>query len=66
ENTDAFITECSSLSNQLEGHLNYELLLKKQRLLKTNRLLLTHMGNEVINSDEVTFQKLEDGLKVII
>jgi ribonuclease BN (tRNA processing enzyme) len=49
--TDYFICECSYYSTQMNGHLNYLELDKKLRDLTTKKILLTHLGSEML--DEV-------------
>jgi ribonuclease BN (tRNA processing enzyme) len=61
KNTDLFICECNFYSTENEGHLLYKVLEEKKALFKSNRLLLTHLGDEMLNKlSEVDLEICED------
>ncbi len=61
KNADLFICECNFYSGEFEGHMNYKLLENKQNLFKCNRLLLTHLGNEMLSRmQEINMEVCED------
>jgi ribonuclease BN (tRNA processing enzyme) len=61
KNTDLFICECNFYSTENEGHLNYKKLEEKKGLLKSNRILLNHMGDEMLNKlQDVDIETCED------
>jgi ribonuclease BN (tRNA processing enzyme) len=61
KNTDLFICECNFYSNEHEGHLNYRILEKKKGLLKSSRMLLSHLGDEMLNKvQDVELEVCED------
>lgn len=64
EDTDLFICECNDFKKQqFDGHLNYSKLLKKQRLLKTKRLIINHLGPEMLqNRADLAIETAHDGL----
>ncbi len=55
-NSDIFICECNYYESKVSGHLNYEILKDKLKKVKSRRVLLTHMGAEMINSDQVAHE----------
>jgi ribonuclease BN (tRNA processing enzyme) len=48
EGTDLFVCECSTLHPKGRHHLSYEVLQTKLPLLRTRRLLLTHMEEDML------------------
>lgn len=61
KNTDLFICECNFYSTENEGHLHYKLLEEKKSLFKTNRLMLTHLGSEMLSKlDEIDLEICDD------
>jgi ribonuclease BN (tRNA processing enzyme) len=59
--TDLFICECSFFDTRLSMHLDYPTLLHNRDRLKTKRLVLTHLGQEVLaRKDEVVLDIAED------
>jgi ribonuclease BN (tRNA processing enzyme) len=61
---DLFICECNFLDNQAFGHLSQKELLSKRNELKCDNIWLSHMGNEVLNDQGATFNKLSDGMVI--
>jgi ribonuclease BN (tRNA processing enzyme) len=65
EETDLFICECSFFQTRLPCHLDYRRLLENRERFKTGRLILTHLGQEVLSrSDEVEDEMAHDGLTI--
>lgn len=65
EGTDLFICECSFFESRFPFHLDYPRLLENRERLHTRRLILTHLGQEVLSrSDEVKLEMAEDGLEI--
>jgi len=62
--SDIFIIECNFLDQQSKIHLDYQTILKHLPQLKAKKILLTHMGMEVINQGNIALEKLSDGLKL--
>lgn len=62
--TDLFICECNNLKGDSPGHLGYETILDKMDLLKTKRLLLTHMGQEMLLRPNLELERLYDGMEL--
>lgn len=61
KNADIFICECNFYSTEHEGHLNYMLLKEKTSLFKCNKILLTHLGDEMLNNlDQVDLEIIEE------
>jgi ribonuclease BN (tRNA processing enzyme) len=65
KDTDLFICECNNLNEDSPGHLSYKTIISKADKLKTKRLMLTHMGSEVIAVPKMHFERLEDGMEVV-
>lgn len=66
QESDAFVIECNNYLNDSPGHLSYQNILDRIHDLKTKKLLLTHMGTEVIDAQTIEFTRLEDGMIIEI
>lgn len=67
EGTDLFICECSFFETRFPFHLDYPRLLENRERFHTKRLILTHLGQEVLSrSDEVEYEMAQDGLVIEI
>lgn len=64
EDSEIMICECNNLDKESPGHLSYRTLVDKQGLLPVKRLLLSHMGPEVLAAEGLIFEKLQDGQKI--
>lgn len=62
--SEIMICECNNLDVESPGHLSYQTLLEKRAILPTKRLLLTHMGSEMLAAEGLEFEKLEDGQQI--
>ena len=62
--SDLFICECNFLDQVSFGHLGYSELLEKRELFNAKQIWLTHMANEVIESPDISLNRLTDGLKI--
>lgn len=65
---DLFLCECTYYeSTQLNFHLNYPLLAANRDKFKVRRMVLTHLGREVLNrADEIAIEMGYDGMKIEI
>jgi ribonuclease BN (tRNA processing enzyme) len=65
---DLFLCECTYYeSTQLNFHLNYPLLAANRDKFKVRRMVLTHLGREVLNrADEIAIEMGYDGMKIAI
>jgi len=62
---DLFLCECTYFENRLEVHLSYPLLESKRRNFDVKRMLLTHIGREVLErSTRLEIELAADGMKV--
>ncbi len=60
--SDLMISECYSYDNVVAGHLNYQTLLKNRMKLKCRKLVLTHLGPEMISRiDQLELDTVNDG-----
>jgi ribonuclease BN (tRNA processing enzyme) len=62
---DLFLCECTYFENPLSVHLSYPLLESKRPNLAVKRMLLTHIGREVLErSSQLEMELAADGMKV--
>ncbi len=65
--TDLFLTECFMTHNNLRFHTSLEDLVREAPRLDTKRILLTHMGEtmlERVAEGNLPFEAAQDGQKV--
>jgi ribonuclease BN (tRNA processing enzyme) len=63
--SDLLISECSLLEEGFEYHLAYTRLKRERQRFEAGRIVLTHLGQEVLDAlDEVEFETAQDGLKI--
>lgn len=63
QNTDLFICECCYFSTQTAFHISYPQITQQCRRLGSKRLILSHIGREVLERmAEVTIECAHDGL----
>lgn len=53
QGSDLFLCECNFYNSRVFGHLNYNTLIRNLYKLKTNRLLITHVGEELIENKNI-------------
>ncbi len=62
---DLFICEASYYSGDTEGHVSYETLLARRADFDCKRMILTHMGDDVLERlDTLEIEPAVDGLKI--
>jgi ribonuclease BN (tRNA processing enzyme) len=62
---DLFICECNYFDHGVAGHLDYQTLSRHRAELDCKRLVLTHMGDEMLERlDEVELEVAYDGLAI--
>jgi len=65
QGTDLFICECCYFETRLASHLDYPRLAENRTRFGTKRLILTHLGREVLaHRDEVDMELASEGLTV--
>lgn len=64
DNADVFVCECNFMKGVNFGHLSYEEISEIKDQLSCKQLWLSHMNEEVYQSEEVAINKLKDGLKI--
>lgn len=64
ENSDLFICECNNFNEDSPGHLSYQKLIKKSFLFNAKRLMINHLGMNVLREDGLKIEKLDDGMEV--
>ncbi len=66
ERADLFICECYTVGRKVPYHMDYDGLLDQTRRLTVRRILVTHMGQEVLTSARSSLERAEDGLVIEI
>ncbi len=68
DGADLFLCECTYFeSAHLDFHLNYPLLAANRDKFKVRRMVLTHLGREVLSrEDEIALEMGYDGMKITI
>lgn len=65
QGADLFLCECSTLDLEVPGHLNVRTLVAKRDLLRCDRVMLIHMGEDVLSAPPPGgFELARDGLRV--
>ena len=63
--TDLFICEASFYDLKVANHVDYQTLVARRRELSCDRLILTHLGQEMLERQaELEFECAEDGLSI--
>jgi len=64
---DRFICESYFFEKQMKNHINYRTLMAHRAELGCKRLIITHLGEEILNRlGEVELEVAEDGMEVIL
>lgn len=58
---DLFICECNSYDRPIPNHLNYRELLARRPLFDCRRMLLTHLGEDMVNRGGLEIEPLVEG-----
>jgi ribonuclease BN (tRNA processing enzyme) len=67
EGADLFICECSFFETRLPTHLDYPQIMENLSRIKAKRILLTHLGQEVLNRrSEIELELASDGQTIIL
>jgi ribonuclease BN (tRNA processing enzyme) len=67
DGADIFICECYFFEKQMKNHLNYRTLMIHRAELGCKRLIITHMGEDILNRlEEIELEVAEDGMEVIL
>ena len=62
DQADLFICECNFYEKQVQGHLNYKILSENSSLFNCKKIVLTHMGQEMLEKESVSdFEFCKDG-----
>jgi ribonuclease BN (tRNA processing enzyme) len=62
KDTDLFVCECNFFERKGPGHMDYRTLVEKRPQLGSDRIVLTHMSEDVLGRlDEVEFETASDG-----
>ena len=60
--TDLFVCECNFFERKGPGHMDYRTLVEKRPQLGCDRIVLTHMSEEMLGRlGEVEFETASDG-----
>ncbi len=67
DGADLFICESYFFEKQMKNHINYRTLMAHRAELKCKRLILTHMGDDILNHlDQIELETAHDGMEVIL
>lgn len=58
---DLFICECNSYDRPIPNHLNYRELLARRHLFDCRRMLLTHLGDDMVDRPDLEIEALAEG-----
>ena len=62
---DLFICEASHYDEDTEGHLSYQTLVRRRADFECKRMILTHMGDEVLDRlDSLEIESASDGMRI--
>jgi ribonuclease BN (tRNA processing enzyme) len=62
---DLFICECNFFDRRVPGHLDYRTITEKRTQLGCERLITTHMGDDVLaRLSEIDVEAAADGLTI--
>lgn len=65
DGADIFICESFSLDKQIRYHIDYKSLIKKRPALSCKRMILTHLGEEILRHlSDIQIECAEDGMKI--
>ena len=62
--TEIFITECNNYERNRPGHLSLNTLEENSSKLDSNRIILSHMGRDVLELKRCPFERLYDGMEI--
>jgi ribonuclease BN (tRNA processing enzyme) len=64
---DIFICECNFYDTRAPGHLDYQTLVEKRSALDCERIVLTHMSDEMLSRlDEIDLDVAQDGASIAV
>lgn len=65
DGADLFVCECQAYDREIPGHLNYRTLMEKRDQLRCRRLIINHLGEEMLaRVGELDLEAAEDGMMV--
>jgi ribonuclease BN (tRNA processing enzyme) len=65
DGADLFVCECQAFDREISGHLNYRTLTEKQGELGCRRLVITHLGPDMLNRvDNLDVEAAADGMVI--
>ena len=67
DGADLFICECYFFDKPMKNHINYRTLMAHRAELRCKRIVLTHMGDDILShSDQIELETAYDGMEVIL
>lgn len=67
DGADALVVECNTYDRPLPSHLDYLTLSAKLPLLKARRIVITHMGPQMVDRREgIALERAEDGMVIAL
>ena len=63
---DVLLLECCTFEQKLPGHLDYRTVMEKRPQLSASRIILTHMGDSMLQAAEpLALERAHDGLVIL-
>lgn len=67
QDADLFVCECNFHDEKIEGHLDYDTLINNEHLLSHRRILLTHLGETMLERlDELKHPYAVEGMEIVL
>jgi ribonuclease BN (tRNA processing enzyme) len=64
---DVFVCECNFFDKEAPGHLNHRTLAEKRAQLECERIVITHMSDDMLaRLDETPFETAADGAVIVL
>lgn len=67
DGADLFVCECQGYDREIAGHLNYRSLMQKRDQLGCRRLVINHLGDDMLarlDEDELELEAAQDGMVI--
>ncbi len=67
KDADILITECVEYQKNAKNHLSYQELIENSSSLKAKKIVLTHVGKEILeNKNRIQWEVVEDGREIFL
>lgn len=66
DGADLFIIDSYHLDLEAPGHMSYKKILENKHHLNAKRILLSHMGEKVLQAKDLQLERLYDGMEIVL